>query len=235
MGYHTDFKGSFEFNKELSPKMLDYLTKFNETRRMKRKTDEVFGKDGEFYVFGSGFMGQGHDENVIDHNTPPATQPGLWCQWTPTSDGMELEWDGGEKFYYYEEWLFYLINKIIAPNGYVLNGTVEWSGEEVGDNGVIEVENNHIRVNGVLMQEVVKSEMDYSTWERSTVKNYMDLDNVLILDNIEKLIPQTATPAEEVPPTKEEVEAAGIAVKEGLITQDDYREVVNNFLKSLVD
>ena len=88
MGYTTDFKGRFELNKELSPKMAQYLTLFNETRRMKRNADEVFGIEGEFFVFGGGSFGQDHEENIIDYNGAPSTQPGLWCQWTPTSDLM---------------------------------------------------------------------------------------------------------------------------------------------------
>ena len=144
MGYTTDFKGRFELNKELSPKMAQYLTLFNETRRMKRNADEVFGIEGEFFVFGGGSFGQDHETNVVDYNGAPSTQPGLWCQWTPTSDRMGIEWDGGEKFYYYTEWLVYLINKVLAPNGYVLNGVVEWEGEERSDVGEITVIDNRV-------------------------------------------------------------------------------------------
>ena len=42
------------------------------------------------------------------------------------------------------EWLVYLIHKFLAPNGYVLNGVVEWSGEESGDVGEIFVEDNKV-------------------------------------------------------------------------------------------
>ena len=68
--------------------------------------------------------------------------PGLYCQWIPTEDGKFLEWDSGEKFYNYVEWLEYLIEKILKPKGYILNGKVEWSGEERGDIGLIVIENN---------------------------------------------------------------------------------------------
>ena len=144
MGYTTDFSGRFELNKELSPKMAQYLTLFNETRRMKRNTDEVFGVDGEFFVFGGDSYGQDQESNIVDFNNQPSTQPSLWCQWTPTSDRMGIEWDGGDKFYSYTEWLVYLIHKFLAPNGYVLNGVVEWSGEETGDVGEIFVEDNKV-------------------------------------------------------------------------------------------
>ena len=146
MGYTTDFSGQFNLNKQLSPKMQQFLKLFNETRRMKRNTDEAFGVDGEFFVFGGGDFGQASEPTIINHNQPPSTQPSLWCQWTPTEDGMGIEWDGGEKFYSYTEWLVYLIHKILAPNGYVLNGVVEYSGEESGDVGEIVVVDNRVFV-----------------------------------------------------------------------------------------
>jgi len=146
MGYTTDFSGRFELNKQLSPKMAQYLKLFNETRRMQRNTDEVFGVQGEFFVFGGGSFGQDHEPNIVDFNEPPTTQPSLWNQWTPSNDGMAIEWDGGEKFYNYTEWLVYLIHKILAPNGYILNGVVEYSGEEPGDVGEIVVVDNRVFV-----------------------------------------------------------------------------------------
>ena len=41
-----------------------------------------------------------------------------------------------EKFYYYVEWLRYLIDNILAPRGYILNGDVEYceDGFEQYDN-----------------------------------------------------------------------------------------------------
>jgi hypothetical protein len=187
MGYTTDFSGKFDLNKELSPKMVQYLTLFNETRRMQRNVDEVFGVEGEFFVFGGGDFGQDHEPNIVDYNEPPSTQPSLWCQWKPTSDRMGIEWDGGEKFYNYTEWLVYLIHKFLAPNGYVLNGVVEWSGEESGDVGEIFVEDNK-----VFIQEWkgAKTEVTPQTaWKFGRVngnfteiKDYMRTDVVLILE-----------------------------------------------------
>ena len=57
MGYTTDFSGSFQLNKPLQPKIMQYLQKLAETRRMARKVDEAFGIEGEFYVFGGGTFG----------------------------------------------------------------------------------------------------------------------------------------------------------------------------------
>lgn len=187
MGYTTDFSGKFDLNKELSPKMAQYLKLFNETRRMKRSTDEAFGVQGEFFVFGGGDFGQDHEPNVIDHNQQPSTQPSLWCQWTPTEDGMGIEWDGGEKFYSYTEWLVYLIHKVLAPNGYVLNGTVQWQGEEVGDVGEIIVENNRVytqewKGEKIEMTPQNASNLGYVNGKYTNTTDYMRTDVVLVLD-----------------------------------------------------
>jgi hypothetical protein len=144
MGYTTDFEGGFNITPNLSQKDNEFLTKFHNTRRMARKVGTEYGKEGEFYVDGTGWAGQDHDKNVINYNRPPGTQPGLWCQWIPTDDGCELVWDGGEKFYNYVEWLDYLIDKILAPRGYTLNGECQWFGEERDDVGVIIVKNNKV-------------------------------------------------------------------------------------------
>ena len=144
MGYTTDFEGGFNITPNLSQKDNEFLTKFHNTRRMARSVGTEYGKEGEFYVDGTGWAGQDHDKNVINYNRPPGTQPGLWCQWIPTDDGCELVWDGGEKFYNYVEWLDYLIDKILAPRGYTLNGECQWFGEERDDVGVIIVKNNKV-------------------------------------------------------------------------------------------
>ena len=142
MGYHTEFTGKFLLDKPLSKEDLTFLQKFNETRRMKRNVDKKFGIEGEFFVDGTGYAGQDVDSTVSNGNQPPKTQPGLWCQWRPNDEGTEIEWDGGEKFYAYVEWLQYLIDNIFSPRGYTLNGEVEWYGEDSDDRGKIVVENN---------------------------------------------------------------------------------------------
>jgi len=144
MGYTTDFEGGFEITPKLKEEDHTFLTKFAETRRMKRKLGPEYGVEGEFYVDGDGFMGQADDDTVIDHNMPPRTQPGLWCQWIPNEEGNVLEWDGGEKFYHYVEWLKYLIDKILEPRGYKLNGQVRWNGEDSTDMGTIIVVDNDV-------------------------------------------------------------------------------------------
>lgn len=146
MGYTTDFDGKFDIEPRLKMEDREFLLKFNATRRMARKVHKRFGVQGEWYVLGGGQAGQNHEENIIDYNTPPSTQPGLWCGWTPNLEGTALVWDGREKFYEYITWLKYLIEKYFKPRGYVLNGEVSWQGEESDDFGIITVKNNVIKV-----------------------------------------------------------------------------------------
>ncbi len=166
MGYHTDFDGEFTVTPTLKPEHRAYLKQFAETRRMRRDMDITdkrpdpirkavglrVGRDGGYFVGEGGTCGQGDwgwgeapkDAGILDNNTPPSGQPGLWCQWTPSSDGTCIDWDGGEKFYSYTEWITYLIKHFLAPWGYKLNGIVEWNGEEQGDMGRIVITDNAV-------------------------------------------------------------------------------------------
>lgn len=166
MGYTTDFYGEFNLNKPLTEAHKNYLEKFAEMRRMKRKETLTakrpdplreavglpVGKEGAYFVGEGGDFGQGAGvggddiPDLVDYNYPPAGQPGLWCQWVPNSGGTAIIWDGGEKFYDYVEWIEYLIENFLKPWGYVLNGEVEWAGEDHNDRGRIDIKNNVVKV-----------------------------------------------------------------------------------------
>jgi len=161
MGYTTDFTGAFEFNKEVSPQLKEYINRFSATRRMPRDNDKIkelypnwrelcffgeLGNKGEYFAPVSKNYGQDNDTSIIDYNGfKDAVHPGLWCQWV-IDDNNQLVWDGGEKFYNYVEWLEYLIKNFFAPNGYVLNGTVDFEGEDSDDFGEIVVKNNEVDI-----------------------------------------------------------------------------------------
>jgi len=108
--------------------------------------EEIYGVDGEYFVGASGHGGQDHDTTIVNYNQPPSGQPGLWCQWTTNSRGTRLEWDGGEKFYSYVEWLEYLIEHFFSKWGVLLNGEVTWDGEDRNDKGKIIVKDNEVIV-----------------------------------------------------------------------------------------
>ena len=153
MGYTTDFFGDFRLDKPLTAAHKAYLTAFAETRRMKRDSNFTATYDdplreavglpiGDFAEY---YVGTNEDScGILNYNEPPPSQPGLWCQWTPNLLGTAIQWDGGEKFYDYTQWLQYLITEFIEPWEYKLNGTVEWKGEEDDDSGTITVKDNII-------------------------------------------------------------------------------------------
>lgn len=155
MGYTTDFSGGITISPPVEPEHRDYINAFADTRRMKRDpaTAELspdpkrlavglpIGEDGEYFVGGDGLMGQGTAGGVVNYNSPPANQPGLWCQWEVGEDSV-LRHNEGEKFYNYVEWLEYLIEHFFSRWGYRLTGTITWQGEESDDRGSIYVKNN---------------------------------------------------------------------------------------------
>ena len=160
MGYTTDFFGYFQLDKPLDKKTELLLKGLSETRRMKRsisalaKLKEItideaikkWGHHGEFY-FDFKDMGQTRDSSIIDFNSPPPVQPDLWCNWKYQKDTYRLVWDKSEKFYHYVEWMIYIINIILIPNGYVINGTILWQGQDFfHDQGLIEIITNVVTV-----------------------------------------------------------------------------------------
>jgi hypothetical protein len=124
----------------------------------KEKTPEaIYGYQGEFFAREDGQAGQTQDDSILAYNTPAGQsgfrqgeiekgQPGLWCGWCITEDGKELEWNGGEKFYNYTEWLKYIIKNFFIPWGVVANGEINWYGEDRSDMGKIKVRNNEVFV-----------------------------------------------------------------------------------------
>ena len=156
MGYTTDFCGQFDLDKPLTPEHKAYLAAFADTRRMKRNPVIVEGMqddlrkavglpegvEGGYYVGSEGKYGQDNDESVVEYNQHPTGQPGLWCQWVPNKDGTAIVWDENEKFYYYVEWIEYIIEHFLKPWGYVVNGKVNWHGEGWYDTGAIRIEDN---------------------------------------------------------------------------------------------
>lgn len=159
MGYTTDFSGIIKINKVLDRDTRDLLVGLATTRRMKRDPQrlaerlgitfeevvEQYGVDCEFYYpLNSHNYGQENTDDIIDFNRPPSTQPGLWLQWVPTSNNQAIEWDEAEKFYEAPLWMKYIIDKILAPRGYVLNGTVEAQGESPSDRWRLVVRDNKV-------------------------------------------------------------------------------------------
>lgn len=164
MGYDTWFRGGFNIWPELCPEHFAYLRKFSQIRHVKRNLKLLknvsdpereavglpIGEDGLFYVGGKSWFEPGKDEDasIVNFNHTPSGAFSFYCCWTPTEDRQQLVWDGSEKFYYYVEWLQFVIDNFFKPWGYVLNGSVDWHGEDFFDTGTIVLNNNQIEVFG---------------------------------------------------------------------------------------
>lgn len=148
---------------------MEYLEQFSQTRRVQRKTGPYTVKP---YTTVSNERG---DSDIIDFNTPPPGQPGLWCNWIPggseprpellgghSPPGAVIEWNQGEKFYNAAEWMAYLIDHFLKPGAeasktgialfslftfdHVVNGQIEAQGEDPDDRWMLIVENNEVSV-----------------------------------------------------------------------------------------
>ena len=152
MGYETIFKGSFSFNKHPSEKLKNYINSFSKTRHMKRDPEKIkkidsnwkencfndkLGKEGSYYIKEK----YEEDDSILNFNSPPIEQPGLWCDWIINECG-NLCWDGIEKFYNYDIWLEYLIENFFKNENLILNGKVRFEGEDIEDKGFLIIENN---------------------------------------------------------------------------------------------
>ncbi len=131
MGYSTNFTGRFNFNRPLT---------VPEFRQLESMAD--YHKQGEGYL-----------KNFTD---TPDRLPDSYLQWQPTEDGQGLEWNGGEKFYEYVHWLRWLIKHYFMPRDIVLNGDIQWQGEETGDIGILRVIDNKVTSHKLKVQGMVE-------------------------------------------------------------------------------
>lgn len=128
MGYSTEFKGGLKFNRELTHKEWLELRALGE-----EYSSDLYAK----------------------YTDTPNTIPDSYLQWVPNADGTELVWNGGEKFYDYIHWLRWLIKHYMKPRDLVLNGKIEWSGEEFEDRGIIYCADNKVTHHKVIVEGLV--------------------------------------------------------------------------------
>ncbi len=159
MGYDTTFYGRIKVVPDFNSKEIEYLNKFSDTRRMNRT-------NGDYYVDGKGLAGQDYEPDIIDYNSPPLEQPGLWCQWIPIENNY-IGWNGTEKFYYSPEWMWYLIQNFIKPEpvaklrfpdkfsfliGHTCSGKIKAQGEDPSDRWNLVVKNNEVYQDGTIIK-----------------------------------------------------------------------------------
>ena len=164
MGYNTTFKGSMEFDPPLSWEETEYLNGFSKTRRVAMPGDPagLLPRPQQRTPVGTGGACL-IDSDVSGSMGEAAGAPGCWCQWVASEDGKRLEWDGGEKFYNYIEWLSYLNCAFFSENAWAkrahpealsflrphrLQGRIEAYGEEWDDVWALEAEGGQLFVRG---------------------------------------------------------------------------------------
>jgi len=76
--------------------------------------------------------------NIIDENEKLDSE----CEWR--TDGANLYCEPGCT-YDYDTWLCRIVDRILTPSNYILNGEVEWIGEEPDDRGKMVINNNEIK------------------------------------------------------------------------------------------
>lgn len=226
MGYTTNFQGKIEITPPMHTAHVNYINKFSETRRMKRNADLALnlpdptreaanlpiGEQAEYFVGGLGVYGQGNDPSILDNNKPPASQPGLWCQWEVSEDGKYLQWNECEKFYDYVEWLEYLIRHFFKTWNYTLNGEIKWQGEEVGDFGVISCKENVITIanearlveNPMSLYSTIQGEVKYTSQKdfqeivhKLEVQGWTDKEGHFLNEENEQITPTPTIDAEQ--------------------------------------
>lgn len=174
VNYINTFSSTRRMKRDVNKLMELYKGKYGHPNPKDKTPLGIYGNEGEYFAHDDGNFGQNEDASIIEYSAAPGQvgydrtidytsrwkenekrskeglcQPGLWCQWVikEVDEGEQiLEWDGGEKFYNYVEWLKYLINHFFEPWGTKLNGEINWSGEETGDLGKIVVTDNIVKV-----------------------------------------------------------------------------------------
>jgi len=168
--YINTLSSTRRMKRDVNKLMKLYKGKYGYPDDNRKTPEEIYGNEGEYFAHDDGNSGQERDDSILGYNTPPGQissdstknineiweeeqnriksgicQPGLWCQWIINEEN-EFEWDGGEKFYNYVEWLRYYIDHFFSKWGILLNGEIKWSGEDSSDIGKIVVNDNVVNV-----------------------------------------------------------------------------------------
>ena len=165
MGYSTEFYGNILITPTPSNDFIEKVNEWLKQRHMIFFSTDILSRypyadddtvDGlpvadNGWNWINGYMDSSSSTvRVVDPNCPPTPCTSLWSDWTIVyngSGGALLTWNGDEKSYDMWEWLQLLIDHVFAPYGYVLNGSVDFQGENDYDSGNFTVVDNVISGN----------------------------------------------------------------------------------------
>ena len=141
MGYNTDWNGQLNLSRKLTDKeQKEWDIIHNERHDSK-------------YIYG--------DKN--------REYPSIWRGFE-VNKGDIFEWDTNEKTYMGKEWIRFFVNKVIEWNKekeIIVEGEMEWRGEDMGDNGKVKVKYN----TGSKMYQIDTYEIDFVRTERQLIDN----------------------------------------------------------------
>ena len=130
--------GCLFFDRRIGEDLWRDLMDFHLTRHYVRTgvDEERYGKDGMFYpdpgdssapdfrklYADIGWKSERIPEEITLYSSVAGDLPGLYCHWRPSPDRLGLEHDGDEKDVFPHRWLQVLIDRFVAPAGYLLGG-----------------------------------------------------------------------------------------------------------------
>ncbi len=183
MGYDTQFTGQVAIDPPLNPQEIAYLREFAQSRRMNRPAGPYATTDDDYFD---------------GYNDPPAGQPGLWCDFEPTSGGTAIAWNRTENFYSATEWMQYVIDHFLRPGGkaqgkpgfegftfdHAVNGTIHAEGDDEGDVWDLVVTDNQAASRPAVAEDVIHAETDGNT-DTITLKAVEHGESTIVIDRAE--------------------------------------------------
>ena len=88
------------------------------------------------------------------------------CQWEIQPDRQTIQCNYSECRWDHEVWMQHIIDNFIKPEGYLLNGEIEWYGEYDEDNGIITIENNIVTVTSFKCRDCYKLQQSLKALEK---------------------------------------------------------------------
>ena len=140
MGYNTDWNGQLNLSRKLTDKEQE---EWDTIQNERHDSEYEYGNKNREY-------------------------PSIWCGFEVNGD--VFEWDTNEKTYMGQEWIRFFVNKVIEWNKekeIIVEGEMEWRGENMGDNGKVKVKYN----SGSKMYQIDTYEIYFVRTERQLINN----------------------------------------------------------------
>lgn len=136
----TVFDGYFQIDRPLDVETEDIMDALANGRCLARDVEKLakalnmgvaeckrlYGQEGQYFL--------GEDEtsvlpakrNFFENNDFSGQPPHSCLRWEYHADDHTIRADDVEKHYCYQEWITLLVEDVLAPRGYVVNGTVDY-------------------------------------------------------------------------------------------------------------